>query len=241
MKRSAFTLIELLVVMAIIGILAGLLFPALGGVRKKARRTQSHSLVTQVETAWMVHFNDFRSFPDASYFKDADTSDKDTSFPMSPFNVAVLNWRCKKPVTFTGTNKDWMDKVVSVIDAAVSKKTANKPRNLTITQGKNNLPVSTRDAYLEIDQIQWIVGIANTWGSRAAQKGFESEGVSGATSAMSNYLRNHPDPIVHVKLDTGYDGKVDAPVENVGASQINKIAVAWVNSESANDQPIVSW
>ena len=77
-SRFGFTLIELLVVIAIIGILIGMLLPAVQASREAARSTDCKNRVRQLALATQLHHDALRYFPPARYESrpDADLEDK---------------------------------------------------------------------------------------------------------------------------------------------------------------------
>lgn len=74
-RRKAFTLIELLVVVAIIGLLAAILFPVFARARENARRASCQSNLKQISIAWQMYVQDYdeRTCPAYYYSPSFDT------------------------------------------------------------------------------------------------------------------------------------------------------------------------
>ena len=89
-QQTGFTLVELLVVIAIIGILIGMLLPAVQTVREAARRTTCMNNMRQIALASQLHHESYQIFPDGGIvWFDPARSIGDTGTPLIAPNQ---NW-----------------------------------------------------------------------------------------------------------------------------------------------------
>lgn len=84
-RRSAFTVLELLVTISIIGILAGLLLPAVGAARESARRVQCTSHLREVGIALHNHHDANRNLPVGWTFDPTVESAYGWAVPLLPY------------------------------------------------------------------------------------------------------------------------------------------------------------
>ena len=88
-RRRGFTLIELLVVISIIGVLVGLLLPAVQQAREAARRAKCINNVRQIEIALHNFLSVKNAFPNAGTYGESVTTL--TTSPLNSDNSSIVN------------------------------------------------------------------------------------------------------------------------------------------------------
>ena len=91
-NRRGFTLVELLVVIAIIGILIGMLLPAVQQVREAARRTECTNNLRQLGLAAINFESAHMHFPTAGDCSDSYHDDRQFTMPLPFIDFENAGW-----------------------------------------------------------------------------------------------------------------------------------------------------
>ena len=103
----AFTLLELLIVVAVIIALAGLLFPVIGSVQEKGRKTQAASDAAQIVTAVNAYYAEYGKYPLADGKQGSDTLFSDATGYANQHNHLLFNVLRAKPGTESADGATW--------------------------------------------------------------------------------------------------------------------------------------
>jgi len=141
-RRRGFTLIELLVVISIIGILVGLLLPAVQQAREAGRRTQCLNNMRNIALAIIAYENNKNVFPPAGEFcEDAATLTMLSSATIDPSKSVIPTYM--PPVTATPRGVPMYSWVVPILPYMENQEYFNQWTMFPPASGQNTPVAST--------------------------------------------------------------------------------------------------
>lgn len=239
--RRGFTLIELLVSIFVIGVLAGLFFPALNLIRQKAWDTAAQELCSQTVAAWDQFLITHRRFPDSEFLekhlgRDVVNVGGDLAFPMDPVATSLLNWwKPMHPLSeFDEKNYEtWL-------------RTAARGRKIDFNEESwwDTIEDWPNDLLLErsVEQKKW--GLVAPWASRYIKNVARRDDLDAEKREYVDLAT------VWVLIDTSGDGKLTLPENRLGAAALGpddkpqslpKSVVAWVYTDPKKSKIVTSW
>jgi prepilin-type N-terminal cleavage/methylation domain-containing protein/prepilin-type processing-associated H-X9-DG protein len=177
-QRDGFTLVELLVVIAIIGILIGMLLPAVQSVREAARRTDCSNNLRQLGVAAQNYETSFGHYPDGMWCSEADNTDSG-----SPY---LLRWYGH---TFFVSLLPFMEQN-NVYDRFNLKRSANDARSNTLDESGDYLANANVDEVITATVIPTLICPSDALDKGPVLLDWNSTGYSQGWHGMSSYVAN---------------------------------------------------
>ncbi|MEM6363347.1 MAG: DUF1559 domain-containing protein, partial [Planctomycetota bacterium] len=138
-RRSGFTLVELLVVITIIGILMGLLIPAVNAARETARRSQCATQIKNMSLAAIQYEQTKNEFPGyLQRMEDFETSPNPTA--INPADPADGNSTGSPGVSTHAKHATWAVMLLPYLDAQATYEIWNESRYAIRGYGNGEYP-----------------------------------------------------------------------------------------------------
>ncbi len=210
--QRAFTLIELLVVIIMIGILAGLLFPALIGAQNQAKKVQAKNDLTQIVSAVNAFYTEYGKYPVDS-----------TANNYNPADTYYGSGTAPSGITVTYTN----DKLINVLrNNTSSTSNANGGGNLVTTLNPRGIVFISLPSVK--NQSQPKSGIATL-----------TVTVNGISIPIGSFVDPWGTPY-SVAIDGGYDNQISNPygAPATGGAGSNPLWLGAIGWSFGNDQKL---
>jgi len=156
-RQRGFTLIELLVVISIIGILVGLLLPAINQAREAGRRAQCQNNMKNVVLAIIGYVNEKNVFPPAGEYAEDPNPTAIAAFAANPAAGAVTAWL--PGGTATAAQIPMYSWVVPILPNLDNQELFNQWTMFTPNTGSSTFATTTPVSYLDTGSLNGGVAV----------------------------------------------------------------------------------